>query len=83
MDYFENQYDYNSLKNLSTGGSQGFIDENKIISYIFDKYQINVKVTSNNEFIGITEIKINKEFLSHKHKITTKGYHDVDEFYKE
>jgi hypothetical protein len=40
-------------------------------------------LTYNNEFIGITEIKINKNFLSFKEKQALKGYHDVDEFYKE
>jgi hypothetical protein len=55
----------------------------KTIVYPFDKYEITVKLSQNNEFLGIVEIKVNKDFLSFKEKTTPKGYHDVDEFYKE
>jgi len=30
----------------------------------------------------VEEIKINKDFLSFKQKITKKGFHDVSKFYK-
>lgn len=55
----------------------------KDIIYPFDKYEIRVRLTPNNEFIGIVEVKINKDFLSYKQKVTSKGFHDVEEFYKE
>jgi len=76
----EKDYDYDNLKNQGTG-SHKELDEYKIILYPFDKYQIKIKLTPSNEFIGIIEVKINKEFLSHKQKITSEGFHDVDEFY--
>lgn len=82
MDLSTNVFDYNNLKKKGTG-SHDLIEDYKIINYPFDKYQIKVKLTPNNEFIGIIEIKINKEFLSHKQKIVSKGYIDVDEFYRE
>ena len=75
-------FDYFELQKNGTG-SQDKIPESKIIVYSFDKYQIKVRLTLNNEFIGIEEIKVNKEFLTHKQKITPKGYHDVDKLYEE
>jgi len=82
MDLHEKDYDYDSLRKQGTGSLEVF-DDYKIILYPFDKYQIKIKLTPANEFIGIIEVKINKEFLSYKQKISTKGYHDVDEFYRE
>ncbi|GAI43482.1 unnamed protein product, partial [marine sediment metagenome] len=51
--------------------------------YPFDKYLITIKLSPSNEFIGIVEIKVNKDFLSYKQKLPPKGFHDVEEFYKE
>jgi len=74
--------DYEKLKNQGTG-SQGRTQDDKIIVFPFGKYQIKIKFSPTNEFIGIVEVKINKDFLSHKQKATPRGYHDVDEFYPE
>jgi hypothetical protein len=49
----------------------------------FDKYEVVVRLSPTNEFLGIVEVRINKDFLSFKEKTLPKGYHDVDEFYKE
>ena len=82
MDLREENYDYAKFKKAGTGSHD--VPENyKTIIYPFDKYQIKIKVTPNNEFIGITEVKINKDFLSYKQKTSIKGYHDVDKFYPE
>jgi len=75
-------FDYDKLKNQGTGSHEE-PDDYKIVVYPFDKYQIKVKLTTSNEFIGIIEVKINKEFLSHKQKVASQGFHDVDEFYRE
>ena len=56
--------------------------EYKTIVYPFGKYQITIKLSLNNEFIGILEVKVNKDFLSYRQNIS-KGFHDVDEFYRE
>ncbi len=63
----------------------GFIDSNEylIVEYPFGKYTVKVKLSLKQEFIGILEIKINKEFIDFKQKMTSQGYHDVDEFYPE
>jgi hypothetical protein len=82
MDFQEKDYDYDNLKNQGTGIHERFYDY-KIILYPFDKYQIKIKLTHSNEFIGIVEVKVNKEFLSHKQKITSQGFLNVEEFYRE
>jgi hypothetical protein len=73
---------YEKLRNRGTG-SHEVTEDYKIIEYPFDKYVIKIKLSPNNEFIEIVEIRINKEFLSYKQKVTSKGFHDVDEFYRE
>jgi hypothetical protein len=70
------------VKNEGTG-SPSIPSEYKDIIYAFDKYEIKVRLTPDNQFIGIVEVKVNKDFLSYKQKVTSKGFHDVEEFYKE
>ncbi len=82
MDLYIKEHDYNTFQKQGIGG-QDMPEDYKIITYPFDKYQIKIKLTPSNEFIGIIEVKINKEFLFYKQKITSKGFHDVDEFYHE
>jgi len=82
MDFKDKDYDYNNIKNQGTGSHEK-LDDYKIILYPFDKYQIKIKLSPSNEFIGIVEVKVNKEFLSHKQKITSQGFLDVEEFYQE
>lgn len=81
MDIIED-YTHQNFKKRGTGSHEKF-EEYKIINYPFDKYQIKIKLSPANEFIEIVEVKINKEFLSYKQKITSQGFHDVDEFYRE
>ena len=72
--------DYDKLKKQGTV-SQGKIKDDKIIVFPFGKYQIKIKLTPTNEFIEVVEVKINKEFLSHKQKIASRRHTDVDEYY--
>jgi len=78
----ENDFKYEEFKKRGTGSSE-IAKEYKEIVYPFGKYQITVRLSPDNQFIGITEVKINKDFLSYKQKIVSKGFHDVDEFYPE
>lgn len=64
-------------------GSHSDVETFKIIEYPFNQYKIKIKLTPSDEFIGIIEVEINKEFLSHKQKIAIQDYHDVEDFYKE
>lgn len=76
------ELDYKNLKKKGTG-SQENNEDYKIKVYPFGKYEIKVKLTLKNEFIGITEVKINKKFLSLEKQIQTTGFHDVDKFYED
>ena len=74
-------FDYRVLRKKGTGDSVS--EQFKEIVYPFGKYEIKVRLSPNNEFRGITEVKVTRDFLSYKQKISSKGFHDVEEFYKE
>ena len=76
------KYEYDPFQDEGTGTTKD-IGHYKFINYPFDKYEIKIKLSDDNKFLGIIEIKINKEFLSHKQKTISKGFHDVDDFYQE
>lgn len=78
----ETKLDYSDLSQQGTG-SHEVNEEYKIVTYPFDKYEIKVKLTLSDEFVGITEVKVNKEFLSHKQKAVSSGFHDVEELYED
>jgi hypothetical protein len=58
-------------------------EEYKILNYPFGKYEIKIKLSKDNKFLDIIEIKINKDFLSFRQKMASKGVHDVEKFYRE
>lgn len=64
-------------------GSHSDIHSTSTIIYPFGRYEIEVVLGTQKEFLGITKVRINQDFLSHAQKLTPKGYHDVEEFYKE
>jgi hypothetical protein len=74
------EHDYNKIKNTGTGGLEE-AENYRIIMFPFEKYEIKIKLTPNNEFVEVIEVKINKDFLSYKQKATPKGFHDVKKFY--
>ncbi len=59
------------------------VESCKTIVYPFDKYDIVMRLTQNNEFVDVIEVRIRKDFLSYKQKIARKGFHDVEEFYRD
>ena len=64
-------------------GSAANLSNFIIIKYPFGKYELTLKLSSNNEFLDILEIKINKDFAASNREAQPKGFHDVDEFYPE
>lgn len=78
----KSEYDYDISREQGTGGrGEGY--DYQIVSYPFDRYEIKVKLSPSNQFIGITEVKLNKNFLAHRQRIGAQGYLDVDEYYRE
>jgi hypothetical protein len=82
MELDSKQYDYDDLTSQGTGSLEGSKDY-RIISFPFDRYEIKIKVTPNNEFMEVIEVGINKDFLTQQQKIGLQGFHDVDKFYAE
>jgi len=64
-------------------GQYDYERDSRIIVYPIDKYELLVKLSPTNEFLGIEGITINKDFLSYKQKIGSQGGHDVEQFYQE
>lgn len=64
-------------------GSHETPDEYKIIMYPLGIYEIKVKLTSSDKFVEVIEVKVNKDFLSHKQKIARKGFLDVEKYYQD
>jgi hypothetical protein len=64
-----------------TGNEWNNITGFKTITIPFDKYSVKVVLSSSNEFIGIEEIELNKDFLSLKQKIRNRNFHDIEKFY--
>lgn len=55
----------------------------RIVAYPFDRFVVYVKLDEKDQFIGITEIKLNQQFLSSKQKLASMSFVDVEEFYKD
>lgn len=75
-------FKYDSLTAQSTGHTSESEDY-KILTTIFDRYDIIIKVSPRNEFIEVLEVKINKDFLSQKQRMGVQSYLDVDKYYRE
>lgn len=65
-----------------TGSATDFSDF-KIVNFLFGKYELTIKLSLNNEFLDILEIKFNKDFAASSKEAQPKGSHDVDKFYPE
>lgn len=65
----------------STGASGEVQVKSEVVP--FDKYNIVVELGPNNEFLGVDEVSIDKDFMSYKQKSSTSGYHDVEDLYKD
>jgi hypothetical protein len=82
MTFNQDEDDIFSVGYSSTGDHDIF-EETKIVTYPFDRYLIKVQLDFANRFLGIIEVKLNKQFLSYEQKRTIQKYHDVDEFYED
>lgn len=77
--YLDELKEMDILRRQETGNIQ--FSDYKIIDYPLGKYLIKIKLTLNNEFIGVIEIGLNKNFLSHKQKLSTINHHNVEDYY--
>ena len=65
---------------IEKGTGSEFESKYTIIDYLFDKFNIKVKLTMNGKFVGIEEIKINEDFRSYANRTPQKIFSLIDEF---
>jgi hypothetical protein len=59
-------------------------NRHKMLSYPFGRFEILVELTEDNQFVGISEVRLRKDFRTPAQKLlSSKGDHDVEEFYQE
>lgn len=75
-------FKYDSFIAQSTG-KRSESEDYRILTTTFDRYDIKIKVSPENEFIEVLEVKINKDFLSQKQRMGVQSYLDVDKYYRE
>jgi hypothetical protein len=68
------------IKENGTGGSLSPTEFKEVV-YPFEQYEVKLRLSPNNEFIAITEIRAKKDFVSYKQKVSPKGFHDVESYY--
>jgi hypothetical protein len=70
----------NDHKDTGIGTGSTSAKEYVTINYPFEKYEIIVKLTMDGRFVGIEEVRINKDFRSYKQSIPQKIFRDIDEY---
>jgi hypothetical protein len=55
----------------------------RLVTIRFANYDVTVKLGPANEFLGIEEIGIPKNFLSFEQRRSAVGYHDVNDLYED
>lgn len=75
--------DYSIINNNLDGvtGQYSYAENFKVITYPIEKYELRIRVSPFNEFLGVESISINKDFLSYQQKIGSSQGHDVEKFY--
>ena len=68
------------MENIDSTVSASLSAPSKTINYKFGEYNIVVRLSSSNEFLGIEEIGIDKSFYDYK---TIGKGHDAREFYEQ
>ena len=77
----KNRFPHEISGTLATGSHD--FHEKQLVVYPFGRYEITVELTSDNKFVGIVEVKINKDFRSYSQKIASTKVHDVEDYYKD
>lgn len=67
-------------KNKDAGTGSASTIEYVTLIYPFEKYEILVKLTVDGRFVGIEEVRINKDFRSYKQSTPQKIFSQIDEY---
>ena len=68
---------------LDVTGTISSSEETKVVAIKFGIFDVKLRLTLNDKFIEIVEIKFKKSFIEEKRSATPKSFHDVEEYYKE
>jgi len=60
--------------------SKKILKQIKVIEYPFERYIIKVGLSPENEFLGITEVKVNKDFRSIENRLRNVKVHNLEEY---
>jgi hypothetical protein len=72
---------YTSISTPATGDLQN--EQSQTVSYKFDRFEIEVRLTPSGQMIGITGVRVNTDFLSHSQNMARLGTHNVEDYYRE
>jgi len=67
-------------KTIRGTGDIDVIEKYRIINFKIDKYVISIKVSDQNKFIDIDEIKINEDFRDYKQKFSSGTIRFIDNY---
>lgn len=76
---------YSKLLNES-GGKTGDIGRQEAvyeIDYKFDRFIVKIHLDRDGKFLGISEIKVNKNFLNREQKLKSVNDDDFSQYYKD
>lgn len=69
-----------NIKSIETGSN---IPKYVTVTYPFEIYEIVVKLTIDGKFVGIEEVKINKDFRNYKNKTGQTIFSEINELPKD
>jgi hypothetical protein len=75
-------YSYEFLTQRSTGSVSGG-HRHKVVVVPYGRFEISVCLTEDNRFVGVTEIRVKKDFRNIDQRIANSGYFDVEQFYQD
>jgi hypothetical protein len=55
----------------------------KLVVVPYGGCEVVVCLTEDNRFVGIRELRIKRDFLTPEQRVSTSGYLDVEEFYRD
>lgn len=72
--------------NLSDTGESGIRGEygerSRLIECPLGDYEALVRVSEDGRFMGVAEIRVNKDFRSFPQRMASAGHHNVEQFYE-
>lgn len=84
----ENKYDFllgsTSSSSVSTSVSGEQMSEQRVLRTVnFDRYEIEIELTTSGTFLGIISVKVKKSFIESFQNRNISDVHDVEEYYNE